>query len=68
MKSRLKRKYEIFDVQTGKWTKKTMTDEEFEHFKQQMDVSKEEMDAEYEIISNIVAQKLGYSTNDESRD
>tara|TARA_Y100001951_G_scaffold23791_1_gene18420 strand:- start:1840 stop:2046 length:207 start_codon:yes stop_codon:yes gene_type:complete len=68
MKSRLKRKYEIFDVQTGKWTEKTMTDEEFEHFKRKMDVSKEEMDAEYEIISNIVAQKLGYNTNDESRD
>ena len=67
MKSRLKRKYEIFDVQTGKWTEKTMTDEEFEHFKRKMDVSKEEMDAEYEIISNIVAQKLGYNTNDESR-
>lgn len=68
MKSRLKRKYEVFDVQTGKWTEKTMTDEEFEHFKRKMDVSKEEMDAEYEIISNIVAQKLGYNIDDESRD
>ena len=68
MKSRLKRKYEIFDVQTGKWTEKTMTDEEFEHFKDKMNVSKEEMDAEYEIISNIVAQKLGYNADNESRD
>ena len=45
-----------------------MTDEEFEHFKEKMNVSKEEMDAEYEIISNIVAQKLGYNADNESRD
>ena len=68
MESKLKRKYEIFDVQTGKWEEKVMTDEEFEHFKSQMTQSHEEMDAEYEIISKIVAQKLGYDLDDESRD
>jgi len=68
MESKLKRKYEIFDVQTGKWEEKIMTDEEFEHFKSQMTQSHEEMDAEYEIISKIVAQKLGYDLDDESRD
>lgn len=68
MRSKLKRKYEIFDVQTGKWEEKIMTDEEFEHFKSQMDQSHEEMDAEYEIISKMIAQKLGYELDNESRD
>jgi galactokinase len=45
-----------------------MTDEEFEHFKDQMDQSHEEMDAEYEIISKIIAQRLGYELDNESRD
>ena len=45
-----------------------MTDEEFEHFKTKMAATQEEMEAEYEIISKIIAQKLGYDENHESRD
>jgi len=68
MEDRLKRKYEIFNTRTGKWEKRTMTDEEFEHFKTKMAATQEEMEAEYEIISKIIAQKLGYDENHESRD
>ena len=68
MKDTLKRKYEIFNIQTGQWEKKTMTDDEFEHFKRKMESTHEEMEAEYQIVSKIVAQKLGYDLDIESRD
>lgn len=68
MNNRLKRKYEIFNTQTGEWEKKLMTDEEFELFKEKMTTSHEEMEAEYDIISKIVAQKLGYDKNTKSMD
>jgi hypothetical protein len=45
-----------------------MTDEEFEHFKTKMTATQEEMEAEYQIITKIIAQKLGYDENHESRD
>jgi|TARA_R100000479_G_C6315144_1_gene175508 hypothetical protein len=68
MKTKLKRVYEVFNLSTGEWDKKVMTDEEYEHFVEKQHATSEEMEAEYEIISNIVAQRLGYSPEKESMD
>ena len=45
-----------------------MTDDEYEHFSESSTKTADELEAEYEIISKIVAQKLGYAEKDESRD
>jgi hypothetical protein len=45
-----------------------MTDEEYEYFVSKQNATADQMEAEYEIISKIVAQKLGYSPKKESMD
>tara|TARA_R100000742_G_C4279550_1_gene104430 strand:- start:69 stop:275 length:207 start_codon:yes stop_codon:yes gene_type:complete len=68
MKRKLRKTYEVFNVNTGKWEETTMTDDEYEHFSESSTKTADELEAEYEIISKIVAQKLGYAEKDESRD
>ena len=68
MKTKLKRVYEVFNLSTGTWDEKVMTDEEYEYFVSKQNATADQMEAEYEIISKIVAQKLGHSTRKESMD
>jgi len=68
MKTKLKRVYEVFNLSTGTWDEKVMTDEEYEYFVSKQNSTADQMEAEYDIISKIVAQKLGYSPKKESMD
>tara|TARA_A100001011_G_C14050321_1_gene731575 strand:- start:419 stop:634 length:216 start_codon:yes stop_codon:yes gene_type:complete len=68
MKTKLKRVYEVFNLSTGTWDEKVMTDEEYEYFVSKQNATADQMEAEYEIISKIVAQKLGHSPKKESMD
>lgn len=64
-----KRIYEVFNMMTGKWEESDMTDEEYERLLDRVNMSTEELEAEYEIITRIIEQKHGYSNkSDESMD
>ena len=64
-----KRIYEVFNMMTGKWEESSMTDEEYERLLDRVNMSTEELEAEYEIITRIIEQKHGYnSKSDESMD
>ena len=55
-----KRIYEVFNMVTGKWEESSMTDEEYERLLDRVNMSTEELQAEYEIITRIIEQKHGY--------
>ena len=59
MKTKAKRKYEVFNLETGAWEKRTMTEKQYKEFVSKLDANTEELDAEYNIISRIVARNLG---------
>jgi len=64
-----KRIYEVFNMVTGKWEESSMTDAEYERLLDRINMSTEELEAEYEIITRIIEQKHGYSNkSDESMD
>mgnify|MGYP003649662667 CR=1 FL=1 len=62
MKRKLQRKYEVFNVKTGKWERKVMTKEQFDDFSSKMNSSVDELEAEYQIVNRIVEQQLGISS------
>lgn len=59
MKSKPKRRYEVFNTRTGEWESKIMTADQYEEFASRMNSSFDELEAEYQIVSRIVAQKIG---------
>ena len=61
MKNKLKREYEVFNLETGEWESKNMTDEEYLELQHKMDVSAEQIDAEYQVITRIISQQMGLS-------
>tara|TARA_R110002012_G_scaffold289498_2_gene482630 strand:- start:2112 stop:2321 length:210 start_codon:yes stop_codon:yes gene_type:complete len=61
MKNKLKREYEVFNLDTGEWESKNMTDEEYLELQHKMDVSAEQIDAEYQVITRIISQQMGLS-------
>ena len=64
-----KRIYEVFNVATGKWEESSMTDAEYQRILDRVNMSTEELEAEYEIITRIIEQKHGfYDKSDESMD
>ena len=64
-----KRIYEVFNVATGKWEESSMTDAEYQRILDRVNMSTEELEAEYEIITRIIEQKHGYSNkSDKSMD
>ena len=64
-----KRIYEVFNVATGKWEESSMTDAEYERLLDRINMSTEELEAEYEIITRIIEQKHGFhDKSDESMD
>ena len=54
-----KRIYEIFNMFTGEWEPKEMTEEEFQKIQQRMEAQSDILDAEYRIITKIISQKMG---------
>lgn len=62
MKTKPQRKYEVFNVKTGEWESKVMTKKEYDEFTSKMNSSVDELEAEYQIINRIVAQKMGIDT------
>ncbi len=64
-----KRIYEVFNVATGKWEESSMTDAEYQRILDRVNMSTEELEAEYEIITRIIEQKHGFhDKSDESMD
>ena len=59
MKTEVKRYYDVFNTATGKWEKKIMTAEQHRRFVRDINRSVEEVNAEYEVLSRIVSQKIG---------
>tara|TARA_R100000808_G_scaffold955_5_gene4623 strand:- start:7446 stop:7655 length:210 start_codon:yes stop_codon:yes gene_type:complete len=59
MKTKVKREYEVFNLETGTWEKRIMSDKQYKEFTSKMNANVEELDAEYEIVSRIVAHKMG---------
>ena len=59
MKSKLKREYEVFNIETGEWESQVMTDEEYLELQHKMDVSADQIDAEYQVITRIISQQMG---------
>jgi hypothetical protein len=69
MKKRLKKTYEVFNMETQEWEKKVMTEDQYRELQDTAERSIEEMNAEYEIISKIITQNLGLrESSDKSRD
>ena len=58
MKSKLKREYEVFNMETGEWESRIMTNEEYIELQHEMDMSAEQMDAEYQVITRIISQQM----------
>tara|TARA_B100000902_G_C26624095_1_gene581196 strand:+ start:25 stop:222 length:198 start_codon:yes stop_codon:yes gene_type:complete len=54
----MKRIYEIFNMQSGKWESQEMTEAEFNTMQAKMDMQSDMLEAEYEIITKIISQKL----------
>ena len=64
-----KRIYEGFNIATGKWEESSMTDAEYQEILNRVNMSTEELEAEYEIITRIIEQKHGLrNKSDESMD
>ena len=61
MKKVLSRTYEVFNLQTQKWESKNMTEEQYQDLLSKMDQNTAELDAEYEIVTRVIAQKLGHT-------
>jgi len=62
MKKKLNRVYEVFNLQTQQWESKRMDENEYAELLSAMDRNTAELDAEYEIVTKVIAQKLGEST------
>lgn len=54
-----KKLYEIFNMSTGTWEETEMTEVEYNRLQDKMDAQADELEAEFQIISRIISQKLG---------
>ena len=54
-----KRIYEIFNLFTGEWEPKEMTEGEFRKMQEKMEDQSDILDAEYKIITKIISQNMG---------
>ena len=64
MDKKRNREYEILNVNTGKWEQKTMTESQYEDILNKQEKNLEAIEAEYEIVSKIVAQQIGVDYSD----
>lgn len=63
-----KKKMEVFDPLTGKWTKVEMTDDEIESFQALHEDDVDVLEAEYQIIQRSIAMHVGTKQDTESTD
>ena len=69
MKSKPKKEYEVFNMNTSKWEKKVMTEQQYDQMVQESDHITDSINAEYEIISKIIEQNLNMGeSHNESMD
>lgn len=69
MKLKPKREYEVFNMTTNKWEKKTMSEDQYQKLVSFQENNADVLSAEYEIVSRIVSQNLGLpKSNKESMD
>lgn len=64
MDKKRNREYEILNVNTGKWEQKTMTESQYEDILNNQEKNLEAIEAEYEIVSKIIAQQIGVNHSD----
>ena len=62
MKEKHKREYEVFNLKTGEWESRSMTEDEYAELNDRMDMDTEHLDAEYQVITRIVQQQMGLPT------
>jgi len=63
-----KKKMEVFDPLTGKWTKVEMTEDEIESFQALHEDDVDVLEAEYQIIQRSIAMHVGTKQDIESTD
>jgi hypothetical protein len=63
-----KKKMEVFDPLTGKWTKVEMTEDEIESFQALHEDDVDVLEAEYQIIQRSIAMHVGTKQDTESTD
>ena len=69
MKLKPKREYEVLNMTTNKWEKKTMSEDQYQQLVSFQENNADVLSAEYEIVSRIVSQNLGLpKSNKESMD
>jgi hypothetical protein len=59
MKKQIKREYDVFNMETGEWEIRTMTHEQYNDALLKVETNSDELNAEYEVISRIISQKMG---------
>nr|BAR34980.1 hypothetical protein [uncultured Mediterranean phage uvMED] len=64
MDKKRNKEYEILNVNTGKWEQKTMTESQYEDILNNQEKNLEAIEAEYEIVSKIIAQQIGVDHSD----
>ena len=63
-----KKKMEVFDTLTGKWTSVDMTADEIESFQALHEDDVDILEAEFKIIQRSIAMQVGMSQDSESTD
>lgn len=58
MNTKLKREYEVFNMETGEWEARVMTSDEYLELQHEMDMDADQMDAEYQVITRIISQQM----------
>jgi hypothetical protein len=64
MNKKQPREYEVLNVNTGKWEERKMTEDQYQELLNKQEVSLEAIEAEYEIVSKIIAQQIGVDHSD----
>ena len=64
MNKKQPREYEVLNVNTGKCEQKTMTEDQYQEVMNKQELNLEAIEAEYEIVSRIIAQQIGVDHTD----
>ena len=59
MKKKIRKTYEVFNLQTRQWEEKPMSQEQYNELMDAMHLSSAELEAEYEIVNAMIAHNLG---------
>jgi hypothetical protein len=67
MKEKTK-KIEVFNMETGKWEPKAVTEEEYGYVIEIEQQDQEVLQAEFEIVQRSIAMQMNEKTEDKSKD